>query len=60
ALLVGLTNTLGGIFLPELFKLVMEPAAATTVGASLASMAIYILMSAVLIWRPTGLFGARG
>jgi len=59
AILVGLTDTLGGIFLPELFKLVTDPATATSAGASLASMAIYILMAAVLIWRPTGLFGAR-
>jgi branched-chain amino acid transport system permease protein len=59
ALIVGLTDTLGGIFLPELFKLVMEPAAATQVGASLASMAIYLLMAMVLIFRPQGLYGAR-
>lgn len=59
ALLVGLTNTLGGIFLPEVMKLFMEPSVATSVGASLASMAIYILMAAVLILKPTGLFGAR-
>ncbi|MGX9355677.1 branched-chain amino acid ABC transporter permease [Roseobacteraceae bacterium S113] len=59
ALLVGLTETLSGIFLPELFKLFMEPGAATQTGASLGSMAIYILMGLVLIWRPTGLFGAR-
>ncbi len=59
SLLVGLTDTLGGVFLPQLFKLVMEPSAATNLGSSLASMAIYILMGAVLIWRPTGLFGAR-
>lgn len=59
AILVGLTDTLGGIFLPEVFKLFMEPSAATSVGSALASMAIYILMSLVLIWRPTGLFGAR-
>ena len=59
ALIVGLTDTLGGIFLPELFKLFMEPAAATQVGASLSSVAIYVLMAAVLIWRPTGLYGAR-
>ncbi|WFE90909.1 branched-chain amino acid ABC transporter permease [Roseibium porphyridii] len=59
ALLVGLTNTLGGIFLPEVLKLFMEPSVATSVGASLASMAIYILMAAVLILKPTGLFGAR-
>ena len=59
ALLVGMTDTLGGIFLPEVFKLFMEPGAATQTGSALASMAIYILMSLVLIWRPTGLFGAR-
>ena len=60
ALLVGLTDTLGGVFLPELFKLITDPATATSVGSALASMAIYILMGAVLVWHPTGLFGARG
>lgn len=59
ALLVGLTETLGGVLLPQLFGLFMDPSAATTVGASLASMAIYILMAVVLIWRPSGLFGVR-
>ena len=59
SLLVGLTDTLGGVFLPQFFKLFMEVSAATSVGSSLASMAIYILMGAVLIWRPTGLFGTR-
>ncbi|MCD9148829.1 branched-chain amino acid ABC transporter permease [Pseudophaeobacter flagellatus] len=57
ALLVGLTDTLGGVFLPRLFSIVMEPAAAASVGASLASMLIYILMAAVLLVRPSGLFG---
>ena len=59
ALLVGLTDTLGGVFLPELFKLFTDPATAASSGSALASMAIYILMGAILIWRPTGLFGAR-
>ena len=59
ALLVGLTDKLGGIFLPELLKLVMEPSIATSLGSSLSSMAIYILMGAILVWRPTGLFGAK-
>ncbi|KUF11284.1 branched-chain amino acid ABC transporter permease [Pseudoponticoccus marisrubri] len=59
AVLVGLTDTLGALFLPALFELVMAPAAATQTGAALASMAIYILMAGVLIWRPTGLYGAR-
>ncbi|HHB81823.1 MAG TPA: branched-chain amino acid ABC transporter permease [Aliiroseovarius sp.] len=57
ALLVGLTDTLGRIFLPMLFGLVMEPTAATTTGSALASMSIYILMAAVLLIKPTGLYG---
>ncbi|MBO6918756.1 MAG: branched-chain amino acid ABC transporter permease [Rhizobiaceae bacterium] len=58
-ILVGLTDTLGGVFLPRFFALFLDNSDATSVGSSLASMAIYILMGAVLIWRPTGLYGAR-
>ena len=60
SLLVGLVDTLGRAFLPTLLKLFLAPATADGVGASLASMAIYILMAAVLIWRPRGLFPAHG
>ena len=59
ALLVGMTDTLGKALLPALFAKVMEPSAATSVGSALASMLIYVLMALVLIWRPTGLYGAR-
>jgi branched-chain amino acid transport system permease protein len=59
SILVGLTDTLGGIFLPKFFGLFMDLATATNVGSSIASMAIYILMSIVLVWRPTGLFGQK-
>ena len=59
ALLVGLTDTLGGVFLPELFKMFMETGDAQKSGSALASMGIYILMGLVLIWKPKGLFGAR-
>ena len=59
ALLVGLTDTLGGVFLPELLKLFMETGSAQKTGSAFASMGIYILMGGVLIWKPTGLFGAR-
>ena len=59
ALLVGLTNTLGGVLLPELFSLFMDRSSATSVGSALASMLIYILMALVLVWRPAGLFGQR-
>src|SRR6056297_711397 len=57
ALMVGLTDTLGGILLPQAFRLFMENSAASSTGAALASMLIYILMAAVLVWRPRGLFG---
>ncbi|PUB11094.1 branched-chain amino acid ABC transporter permease [Yoonia sediminilitoris] len=59
ALLVGLTDTLGGVFLPEFFKLFMETGAAQKTGSAISSMSVYVLMGIVLIWRPTGLFGAR-
>ena len=57
SLLVGLTDTLGRITFPALFSTMMDPSSATSVGSSLASMSIYILMAIVLIYRPTGLFG---
>ncbi|WP_299614153.1 branched-chain amino acid ABC transporter permease [uncultured Tateyamaria sp.] len=57
ALLVGLTDTLGGVLLPLALSGVMEASAATSVGSALASMSIYILMAIVLIFRPTGLYG---
>ena len=59
SIVVGLTDTLGGIFLPKLFGLFIDLATATNVGSSIASMSIYILMSIVLVWRPTGLFGQK-
>ncbi len=57
ALLVGMTDTLGGVFLPQLFAVFMDPASAASAGASLASMLIYILMAAILLVRPSGLYG---
>ena len=58
ALLVGLTDTLGRVFLPAAFGVFMEPSAATLIGSALASMSIYILMAGVLLFRPTGLYGS--
>ncbi|OYX44322.1 MAG: branched-chain amino acid ABC transporter permease [Rhodobacterales bacterium 32-67-9] len=59
ALLVGMTDTLGKALLPAFFARFMEASAATSVGSALASMLIYVLMALVLVWRPTGLYGAR-
>lgn len=57
ALLVGIVDTLGRMFGPILLKAVMEPSAAAQAGRTLAPMLVYILMAAVLFWRPSGLFG---
>ncbi len=59
ALLVGLVDTLGRAFLPGLLRLLLESSTANSLAASLSSMAIYILMAAVLIWKPRGLFPAH-
>lgn len=59
ALLVGLVDTLGRAFLPGMLALLLEPEAASSLGASISSIAIYVLMALILIWRPAGLFPAR-
>ena len=59
ALLVGLVDTLGRSFATDLARLVLRPSAANTVGPALASMAVYLLMAAVLAVRPAGLMPAR-
>lgn len=56
ALLVGLVDTLARSFLPDLLRFFMETSAADRMGASLASMSVYILMALILACKPTGLF----
>ncbi|MDX9861568.1 MAG: branched-chain amino acid ABC transporter permease [Rhodospirillales bacterium] len=60
ALLVGLVDTYGRAFLPLAMRAALDPAAADSIGASISNVAIYLLMAAVLIWRPRGLFQAYG
>ncbi len=57
---VGLVDTMGRAFLPDLFKLVMSPAAASTLAPAISSMLIYLLMAVVLVLRPEGLFPVSG
>lgn len=59
ALIVGLVDTLGRAFLPGLLGAALERSAADALGASLATVAIYLLMAVVLAVRPRGLFPAR-
>ena len=60
ALLVGLADTLGRTLATDAMKLVFDSSTANQVGPALASMLIYVLMAAVLFFRPTGLFPAKG
>src|SRR5215470_2818193 len=60
AMLVGIVDTIGRAFLPALFREFLPPAYASNLGPAVASILIYVLMAAVLFWKPQGLFPARG
>jgi branched-chain amino acid transport system permease protein len=60
ALIVGMADTLGRAFLKPVLSAVISPAAGDAAGPALASMLIYLLMAAVLAFRPEGLFPSRG
>jgi len=59
SVLVGVVDTMGRIFLPQAFGLFMGPSEAITVGSALSSMLIYLVMAAILAFRPKGLFPAN-
>jgi branched-chain amino acid transport system permease protein len=56
AVLVGLIDTIGRAFLPDLLRLILSSRGASTVAPALSSMLIYLLMTVVLVLRPEGLF----
>jgi branched-chain amino acid transport system permease protein len=56
AILVGLIDTIGRAFLPDLLRLILSSRGASTVAPALSSMMIYLLMAIVLVLRPEGLF----
>ena len=58
AIFVGMIDTIGRAFLPDLLRQVLSPAAASTAAPALSSMLIYLLMAIVLVVRPEGLFPA--
>ena len=59
ALIVGVVDTMGRIFLPIWMMHVMSPSIASAAGPALASMLIYLLMAAVLAFKPDGLFPVK-
>jgi branched-chain amino acid transport system permease protein len=56
AILIGLIDTIGRAFLPDLLRLVLSSRGASTVAPAMSSMMIYLLMAIVLVLRPEGLF----
>jgi len=60
ALLVGMVDTGARTFLPLALESTLGASAASGAGPAIASISIYLLMAAVLFWKPQGLFPARG
>jgi branched-chain amino acid transport system permease protein len=56
ALIVGVVDTLGRIMLPIGMAKIMDASLAQAAGPAIASMLIYVLMAAVLAFKPMGLF----
>jgi branched-chain amino acid transport system permease protein len=60
AILAGVIDTLGRSFLDVALLVFLSPNAAESAGPALSSMLIYILMAAILFFRPQGLFPPKG
>ncbi len=60
ALLIGLMDTIGRAFLPDLLRLFLSSRTASAVAPAISSMMIYLLMAIVLVVRPQGLFQVSG
>jgi branched-chain amino acid transport system permease protein len=58
AVIVGMIDTMGRTFLPDLVRNFVSYSAGSTAGPALSSMLIYTLMALVLVFRPEGLFPA--
>ena len=59
SLIVGTVDTLGRALLPTLLRATLPVDAAATLGPTLASILIYLLMAGILVFKPQGLFPAR-
>jgi branched-chain amino acid transport system permease protein len=58
SLIVGLADTIGRTFVPDLLHAFLSESASSSLGRALSSMMIYVVMALVLIVRPEGLFPA--
>jgi branched-chain amino acid transport system permease protein len=60
ALIIGMIDTMSRSYLDQLLGLVMPGNYAETAAPALSAMLVYILMAAVLAFRPQGLFPPAG
>jgi branched-chain amino acid transport system permease protein len=58
SIIVGIIDTIGRAFVPDMLRSVLSNNAASTLGPALSSMLIYMLMAGILVFRPEGLFPA--
>lgn len=60
SIIVGVADTVGRAYLPELFRLLFSPVAASAAAPAISAMFTYLLMAIFLVARPEGLFPAPG
>ncbi|MCZ2496081.1 branched-chain amino acid ABC transporter permease [Xylophilus sp. Kf1] len=60
ALVVGMVDTIGRAFVPLILKSFLSPMLVSDLAPAIAGLATYALMAAVLAFKPSGLFPARG
>lgn len=60
ALIIGVIDTMSRSYLDDFLKLLMEPQFAETAAPAISAMLVYILMAAVLAFKPSGLFPPAG
>jgi branched-chain amino acid transport system permease protein len=58
SIIVGVIDTIGRAFLPDMLHLALSTNASQTLAPALSSMLIYMLMAGILVFRPEGLFPA--
>ncbi|MDX3896417.1 branched-chain amino acid ABC transporter permease [Pusillimonas sp.] len=59
AMIIGLIDTLGRSLLPSLLRETFDRSVAQAAGPAIASVLVYVLMAAVLAFRPQGLFPVK-
>ena len=60
ALIIGVIDTMSRSYLDDFLKLLMEPQFAETAAPAISAMLVYILMAAILAFKPSGLFPPAG